>query len=89
MWRSAPSSPSCPPSSDRFLLGHINTAERGSEAAAEPEKSDVRTNNTVSVGKRLSRHCCGGKACNSAEDNQFINIYWKIINQLLQFSFYF
>lgn len=48
MWRSAPSSPSCSPSSDRFLLGHINTAERGSETAAEPEKSDVRTNNTVS-----------------------------------------
>lgn len=82
MWRAAPSSPSCP-SSDRFLLGHINTAEGGSETAAESEKSDVRTSNTVR-GEGTSS--ASGAAVEVTPKMITLSIY---ILELLQFSFDF
>ncbi|XP_038595358.1 cytochrome b ascorbate-dependent protein 3-like isoform X2 [Micropterus salmoides] len=47
MQRAGPSSPSCSSTSACFPLGHLNnTAECGSETTAEPEKREVRANNT-------------------------------------------
>lgn len=53
MQRAGPSSPSCSSTSACFPLGHLNnTAECGSETTAEPEKREVRANNTVSSSQR-------------------------------------
>ncbi|XP_053181225.1 lysosomal membrane ascorbate-dependent ferrireductase CYB561A3 isoform X1 [Scomber japonicus] len=41
-----PSSPSCSSTSDCFPLGHLNTAECGSEIQAEQKKDEVRANDT-------------------------------------------
>ncbi|XP_018523783.1 lysosomal membrane ascorbate-dependent ferrireductase CYB561A3 isoform X1 [Lates calcarifer] len=54
MQRGGPSSPRCSSTSDCFPLGHLNTAKCGSETSAEPEKHEVKANNTHTALSRMS-----------------------------------
>ncbi|XP_070820730.1 lysosomal membrane ascorbate-dependent ferrireductase CYB561A3 isoform X2 [Chaetodon trifascialis] len=53
MQRVGPSSPTCSSTSDRFPLSLLHTAECGSETSAEPQKHEVRADNSPTDLSRM------------------------------------